>query len=288
MTVQLKNTIVRKAINEIVNTGIDRGDHELVAPILLSTRGMQIDLESGTVTLKFKPNKAMVTEPSKTPAKAKAKGKKADIADPSPDTPVFERGEKSTLKREYKENIVEFKDKGVVLKHFGQTVELGAKATAFLIVGFEDGKFVCRNVKGKDVNKPIKTVLAALGDEAPAKAEKKPSKSTKKTSEKKPSKGKKQKSKGKKSKLDFEEMKPSPVEDKISKRDLRKMEKTFASQSAKLEKDGVEANWFYKVVTVKRKRLRLLKLSASKKQFGTVNIDTGKKSRLSVSDLLPL
>lgn len=291
MTVQLKSTVVRKAINEIVNTGLDRGEADLIAPILLSTRGMDINLEDGTVTLKFKPNKAMLAEPkSKTPAKStKTKAKaKAPVAD----APAFERGEKSTLKREFKENIVDYKDKGVVLKHFGQVVELGANSTPFLIVGFEDGKFVCRNAKGKDVNKPIKTVLTAIDGEAPAKPAKKtkaekPAKTKTKAKSKAKSKSK-SKEKAKKFSVEVKEIKQSPVEEKIGKKEQREAKRKFASAANKLSKDGVSADWYFKVVTVNKRRLRLVKLSASKKQFGTINIDTGKKVRLNLSDLLPL
>lgn len=267
MTVQLKTTSIRKAVNELLSNGSDS------APIVISSRGMVIDQEAGTITLKFKPNKdAAETSSSKKPA-SKPKTTKPKAKPEATDVPVFARGERAQLKRDYREDI-KTGPVGLGLKHFGKVVELSD--APFLIVGFADGKFVCRNLKGRDVKKAVSTVLKAFEGN---------------TSGKKPAKEKAPKAPAKKDskfELTLTDEKVTSKETKLKVSEKSKLKRLFKRKADKLKKDGVEASWFFKVVNIGRRRVRLLELSVSKKQFKVVNIDTGKVSTIKLSKLLPL
>ncbi len=270
MTVQLKSKLVKTSINEIIAAGIKAIGADS-GPVLLITRGMAIDLDDGTVTLKFKPNKEFGEDSSTANT-----GKEPKVQTTS-DEIVFERGTKSELKAAFKENIPEYKEKGVLAKQFGAHVTI--KDSPFLIVGFEDGKFLCKNAKGRDVKKPLRATIDAfeesLGD--------KPVSSTKPKSDKKP--------KVKPSEtfsVDAISLKTGPKEEKIGKKEKAELERKFEIAAGKMKKDGIKKSWFFKVVTVKNKRLRLIKLSSTRKVFVVINVDTGKRSKLKISVLLPL
>ena len=277
MTVQLKTTTVRNAVKEMLASVPSN------SPVLLLARGMQIDLDAGEVTIKFKPN----GQPDqKKPATKKAKAEKPAIDDSGL---TFARGEKKAMRDEYKTNIENEDD--IKVNMFGKVITV--KDVEVMIVGFENGKFRVRKANDKVVNGTKKAVLEALSGEAPAKKKpvsKKPAASSSKA-KKKPAAKKKQASSGtKQSKKSGAKLIKTKVTGKnpYSATKKTEMKKKFVVQAKKLSTKGLSSGLFWKPIQIEDRVYRIIAASAQKEQVRLLNVKTGKTVVKAVSAVFPL
>lgn len=267
MTVQLKVTEIRKLIKEqIANMPEDA--------LISLNKKVQIDLDengkSGEITLKFKANAAPKAE-SKKPSVSSKKPKANDT-----DGLKFAKGEKAKLEKKFKSALKKVESKNIQSSDFGQTIEL--KSGVHLIVGIdvERSKYVVRRFADK-------TRFASPGVAR---------KQLDTPEDTKPKAGKTPKASSAKQDKQITEFtivskKTRPAEDKMSKEEKRKAKHAFHKQANKLVKEGVDSDWFYKVLKVKGKSFRMIALDAKTKTVKLVDISNGKQSKLKLSKLLP-
>jgi len=268
MTVQLKLSAIRKAINEIVSVGSNQGSASLVDVLKLNTRGMVIDQDNGTITIKFKPNGQ--PEQKKTPT-VKAIAPSSEVSGLE-----FVRGEKKALRVQYKESITD--EDGIKNNMFGKVISV--REVEVMIVGFENGKFRLRKENGRIVNGTKKAVLAALSGDT----------SSPKIKERKPLK-KKQASDGTKQST---ESGAKLVKTKVtgvnpySNSKKAELEKKFKVQAKKLSTKGLSPKLFWKPIQIDDRVYRIIAASASKERVRLLNVKSGKTAVMEVSDVFPL
>lgn len=286
MTVQLKTTAVRKAVNSL----IANADTNL--PVEFIARGMDIDLESGQVTIKFKPNGQ--------PDQKKTKKSKANSA-PEASGLEFAKGEKTALRREYKANIADHDE--VKANMFGKILEL--KGADVMIVGFENGKFRVRKENGKTVNGTIKAVLNALASVSNKGASVKKRKPTPENIEKLESdvsevvdnfrnrkvKKTQNHSRGtKQSKSSGAKLVKTKVTGKnpYSAAKKKELEGKFKKAAKALMTKGLSPSLFWKPVQIGDKVYRFVAASVKQEKVRLLNVKSGKTTVMAVSAVFPL
>lgn len=286
MTVQLKVTEIRK----LIKSQLELSDDALITLNKSVSVSLDDSGKSGEITLKFKANpnaggsspKQPKVKPQKTKSKTKSKAKDKKSKAGAEDGLVFQKGEKSKLEKKFKSDFEKCGSSAMALSDFGSIIEL--KPGPHLIVGIdvERSKYIVRRTLDKTRLATTANARRDLGAISDSPKAKKP----------KDKKSKDKKSKDKKSDKKIVEFtivkkKLRENEEKLSKADTRTAKAAFEKQASKLVKDGVDPDWFYKVLKVKNKSLRMIGLDAKSKTVKLVDINTGKTSKLKLSKILP-
>tara|TARA_Y100001963_G_scaffold160040_1_gene267298 strand:+ start:2889 stop:3728 length:840 start_codon:yes stop_codon:yes gene_type:complete len=278
MTVQLKATHVKKLIK-----ALNLSDQLENSEIALN-KSVKVELDdtgkSGEIILKFRHNaKAESDEESGSKAAKKSSSKKSGskAAKKSDDTGTqdltLSSSESKKLKSKFKKNLKAADVKSMEESDFGQIVNLNAGPVLIIGVDVDRKKYIAQKENGTTRFVQPNTVRKQLEGSSNSK--------TAKTSK---SKGNK-----KSSAVEYKIVTKSQTshEKKISKEEKKAMQAKFVKRSEKLHREGVQADWFFKVFVIGDRKLRAVGLDTKTKKIRFVDINSGKAAKLDLSKLLP-
>ena len=288
MTVLLKATEIRKAIRDNLELPEDA--------IITLNKSIAVELDdsgkAGEITIKFRANKNANESGDDAP---KPKTKKSKDKKPSSKSKskangssneddaglAFAKGEKSKLKKQFEKDLKKVDSDKALLSDFGQIVDLGNDQALVISIDVEGNRYYVRRPNGRTRFLSFNGMRKRVGGDS--------AKPSSKSKDKKVKAKGKSKDKSSNQEVEFKVVskKLRDTEEKLSSKEKKALESKFKKQAAKLEKEGVESDWFFKVVKIKNKHYRMMALDAKSKVVKLVCLENGKASKIKLAKLLP-